>query len=53
MIAFKDKIEKLIQSNLKTYQDNSDRFIADNNLEIELSKEYNGRQLLELLQKAC
>jgi hypothetical protein len=51
-LSFKTDIEKLIQSNLKTYRDNSDRFIADYNRELELTKEYNGRQLLELLQNA-
>lgn len=50
-MSIKQDIEKLIASNLKTYQDNSDRFIADNR-ELELTKEYNGRQLLELLQNA-
>lgn len=49
---FKDEIQKLIESNLKTYRDNSDRFIADYNRELELTKEYNGRQILELLQNA-
>ena len=51
-MSFKQDIEKLIESNLKTYRDNSDRFIADYNRELELTKEYNGRQLLELLQNA-
>lgn len=51
-MSFKQEIDKLIKSNLKTYQDNSDRFIADYNRELELTKEYNGRQLLELLQNA-
>jgi hypothetical protein len=51
-MSFKVEIEKLIESNLKTYRDNSDRFIADYNRELELTKEYNGRQLLELLQNA-
>lgn len=51
-MSIKQDIEKLIASNLKTYQDNSDRFIADYNRELELTKEYNGRQLLELLQNA-
>jgi len=51
-MSFKQEIEKLIDSNLKTYLDNSDRFIADYNRELELTKEYNGRQLLELLQNA-
>ncbi len=49
---FRSEIEKFIQSNLQTYRDNSDRFIADYNRELELTKEYNGRQLLELLQNA-
>jgi hypothetical protein len=51
-MSFKQDIEKLIESNLKTYRDNSDRFVADYNRELELTKEYNGRQLLELLQNA-
>lgn len=51
-MIFRNEIEKLIKSNLKTYKDNSDRFIADYNRELELTKEYNGRQLLELLQNA-
>ena len=51
-MCFKREIEKLIESNLKTYRDNPDRFIADYNRELELTKEYNGRQLLELLQNA-
>lgn len=51
-MSFKQDIEKLIESNLKTYRDNADRFIADYNRELELTKEYNGRQLLELLQNA-
>lgn len=51
-MSFKQEIEKLIESNLKTYRDNSDRFIADYNRELELTNEYNGRQLLELLQNA-
>lgn len=51
-MSFKQNIEKLIKSNLKVYQDNPDRFIADYNREQELTKEYNGRQLLELLQNA-
>ena len=51
-MCFKREIEKLIESNLKTYRDNPDRFIADYNRELELTKDYNGRQLLELLQNA-
>lgn len=49
---FIEEIDQLIKSNLKIYRDNSDRFIADYNREIELTREYNGRQLLELLQNA-
>ncbi|WP_041611097.1 sacsin N-terminal ATP-binding-like domain-containing protein [Treponema primitia] len=51
-MGFKQDIDKIIEGNLKTYKDNSDRFIADYNHEYELTKEYNGRQLLELLQNA-
>ncbi|WP_394665281.1 sacsin N-terminal ATP-binding-like domain-containing protein [uncultured Chryseobacterium sp.] len=51
-MSFKDEITTIIKSNLKTYLNNSDRFIADYNRELELTKEYNGRQLLELLQNA-
>ena len=51
-MSFIQEINKLIKSNLRTYQDNSDRFIADYNRELELTKDYNGRQLLELLQNA-
>ncbi|MES2514712.1 MAG: hypothetical protein V4580_11235, partial [Bacteroidota bacterium] len=51
-MKFKNEIEKLIDSNIKTYRDNSNRFIADYNRELELTKDYNGRQLLELLQNA-
>ena len=51
-MTFKEEIAKLIDSNLKTYRDNPDRFLSDYNRELELTKEYNGRQLLELLQNA-
>ena len=51
-MTFVKEIEKLIESNFKTYRDNSDRFVADYNRELELTKEYNGRQILELLQNA-
>lgn len=51
-MTFKEEIAKLIDSNLKTYWDNPDRFLSDYNRELELTKEYNGRQLLELLQNA-
>ncbi|MFD2146241.1 hypothetical protein [Mucilaginibacter antarcticus] len=51
-MTFKEELEILIAKNLKTYIDNNDRFIADYNREQELTKEYNGRQLLELLQNA-
>lgn len=50
-MSFTTELQKLIYSNLKTYRDNPDRFVADYNRELELTKEYNGRQLLELLQK--
>jgi len=51
-MSFKLEIERLIEKNLNTYKQDSDRFIADYNRELELTKEYNGRQLLELLQNA-
>lgn len=51
-MSFKLDIEKLIDKNLNTYNHDADRFIADYNRELELTKEYNGRQLLELLQNA-
>lgn len=51
-MSFKTEIEKLIESNLRTYRNSSDRFLADYYRELELTKEYNGRQLLELLQNA-
>ncbi len=51
-MTFKEEIAELIDSNLKTYRDNPDRFLSDYNRELELTKEYNGRQLLELLQNA-
>jgi len=51
-MIFKQEIEKLVESNLNIYLENSDRFVADFNRELELTKEYNGRQLLELLQNA-
>ncbi|MCS3799091.1 DUF3883 domain-containing protein [Niastella sp. OAS944] len=51
-MSFKSEIQKLINDNLQTYQQSHDRFIADYKHELELTKEYNGRQLLELLQNA-
>jgi hypothetical protein len=51
-MSFKQDIDKIIESKLKTYRDNSDWFIADYNRELESTKEYNGRQLLELFQNA-
>lgn len=49
---FKQEIDKLIESNLKNYQDDSDNFLREYNLEKEFTKEYEGRQILELLQNA-
>ena len=49
---FKEQIEQLVKKNLKTYREDNNRFIADYNHEKELTNEYNGRQLLELLQNA-
>ncbi|MCX2582709.1 sacsin N-terminal ATP-binding-like domain-containing protein [Pedobacter sp. MR22-3] len=51
-MTFKDEIQKLKDKNINTYTNDWDRFIADFNREQELTKEYNGRQLLELLQNA-
>lgn len=51
-MSFKNEIEDLIKVNLKNYEEDSDNFIREYNLEKEFTKEYNGRQLLELLQNA-
>lgn len=49
-MEFNKGIDRLIKKSLETYRNDPDRFIADFNREQELTKEYNGRQLLELLQ---
>ena len=49
-MRFNEDIDRLIKKSLETYRNDPDRFIADFNREQELAKEYNGRQLLELLQ---
>lgn len=45
-------LDDLTQSQLKLYREQPDRMISDFNHERELVCEYNGRQLLELLQNA-
>lgn len=45
-------INSLIGENRKTYSDSHKRIISDYNRENESIKEYNGRQILELLQNA-
>ncbi len=49
---FFNSINTLIAENHKTYADAPKRVVADYNREVELTKEYNGRQILELLQNA-
>lgn len=49
---YKQEIESIIDKSIKTYTHSNDRFLSDYNREVELTKEYNGRQLLELLQNA-
>lgn len=49
---FYNGVDLLIKANQKTYTDSPKRFISDYNHEVELTKEYNGRQILELLQNA-
>ncbi|MEP2280149.1 DUF3883 domain-containing protein [Maribacter sp.] len=49
-MAFKEDIENLIEEKTKFYKDNKDHIIRDYNDEKELAKEYESRQLLELLQ---
>ena len=48
----KTKILKEIEDSKKIYKASPYRMVADYNREIETEKEYNGRQLLELLQNA-
>jgi len=47
-----DAILKEIGTSKETYKSSPYRMVADYNREIETEKEYNGRQLLELLQNA-
>jgi hypothetical protein len=49
---FKEAILKQIFKKRKNYAGDSDLIISDFNREVELTKEYNGRQILELLQNA-
>lgn len=51
-MTFQEEIQLLIEENLDIYRQSQDRLVADYNREQELIKEYNGRQLLELLQNA-
>ena len=49
-MTFKEEIENLIREKTKYYRENRDYIIRDYNDEKELAKEYESRQLLELLQ---
>lgn len=49
---FLDGVNQLINENRRTYADYPKRIISDYNRENESVKEYNGRQILELLQNA-
>ncbi|MBS1778809.1 MAG: DUF3883 domain-containing protein [Bacteroidetes bacterium] len=46
------QIEKRSALRRREYKDDPDRLTADYNREVELTKEYNGRQILEMLQNA-
>ena len=48
----KTKILQEIETSKETYKASPYRMVADYNREVETEKEYNGRQLLELLQNA-
>jgi hypothetical protein len=48
----KDALTRLIENQLKTYCDQPARMISDYNRERQLMGEYNGRQILEMLQNA-
>ena len=48
----KDALTRLIENQLKTYRDQPARMISDYNRERQLMGEYNGRQILEMLQNA-
>ena len=49
---FLSAVNSLIEENRQTYSDFPKRIISDYNRENESIKEYNGRQILELLQNA-
>ena len=49
-MTFKEKVENLIKEKIKFYKDNRDHILRDYTDEKELAKEYESRQLLELLQ---
>ena len=49
---FYNAIENFRNENRETYKDSPKRFISDYNRETESTKEYNGRQILELIQNA-
>jgi hypothetical protein len=46
------EVQEIISKQLETYKISPDNFISAYNRELELTKEYNGRQILELLQNA-
>lgn len=48
----KDALTRLIESQLKTYREQPARMISDYHRENQLMGEYNGRQILEMLQNA-
>jgi hypothetical protein len=48
----KEALNKLIRDQLKTYSEQPARMISDYNRERQLMGEYNGRQILEMLQNA-
>lgn len=48
----KDALTRLIRNQLKTYSEQPARMISDYNRERQLMGEYNGRQILEMLQNA-
>ena len=50
--AFAREIDKVIEKNIYTYQNDPDRITSDYRGERGLTEAYNGRQLLELLQNA-
>ncbi len=52
MTDFKQEIEKVVDKRKKLYKENPDDMESRFNGEKESAKEYNGRQLLELLQNA-